>query len=69
MEPVYADLEIPEEELFEEVNEEIKPEKKEGQNKKLKLSDNLESVELKTEELDVSELLDTELPKHLKPIE
>ena len=63
MEPVYADLEIPEEELFEEVKEE----KKEVPNKKIKLSDNLESVELKREELDVSDILDTELPKHLQP--
>jgi len=63
MEPVYADLEIPEEELFEEVKEE----KKEVPNKKIKLSDNLESVELKMEELDVSDILDTELPKHLQP--
>ena len=67
MEPVNADLDIPEEELFkEEVKEEEKLEKKEIQNKKLKLSDNLESVELKEEELKIEDLLDAELPKHLK---
>lgn len=66
MEPVFADLEIPEEELFEELPEEPKLEKADNQNKKIKLKNDLESVELKTEKLDLNDL-DTELPKHLQP--
>jgi len=66
MEPVFADLEIPEEELFEELPEEPKVEKADNQNKKIKLKNDLESVELKTEKLDLNDL-DTELPKHLQP--
>lgn len=67
MEPVFADLEIPEEELFEELpEEEPKVEKADNQNKKIKLKNDLESVELKTEKLDLNDL-DTELPKHLQP--
>ena len=66
MEPVFADLEIPEEELFEEIPEEPKVEKADNQNKKIKLKNDLESVELKTEKLDLNDI-DAELPKHLQP--
>lgn len=67
MEPVFADLEIPEEELFEEIpEEETKVEKADNQNKKIKLKNDLESVELKTEKLDLNDI-DAELPKHLQP--
>ena len=66
MEPVFADLEIPEEELFEEMPEEPKVEKADNQNKKIKLKNDLESVELKTEKLDLNDI-DAELPKHLQP--
>ena len=67
MEPVYADLDIPEEELFEEIKEEEpKLEKTDNQNKKLKLKNDLDSVELKTEKLDLNDI-DAELPKHLQP--
>ena len=67
MEPVFADLEIPEEELVEELIEEKdkEEEKTESVNKKIKLNNDLESVELKPEKLDL-ENIEAELPKHLQ---
>ena len=64
MEPVFADLEIPEEELVDDLKDEPKDAKSE--NKKLKLNNELESVELKTEDLDLVDTIDVELPKHLQ---